>query len=216
MRAQPADIGNGVLRAVALRLDAEAPPVERRPLAGADEPPPVDNRLLPRRTVIPGSGRNQKRVAHFEIGETAWHAGLSPLLVSREFYSLAISAGSSAAVPNGQFVASPLSLWATLDIGTRHEQICRPRPHWRRIDTGNGCRSCLGLPVITCFLGPESNDFNRLVVISFDPARQRAGGRSNRCGRANLTVARDNLYLNLAADLLQMQQTAIDDLNFRL
>jgi hypothetical protein len=75
---------------------------------------------------------------------------------------------------------------------------------------------CLGLPVITCFLGPESNDFNRLVVISFDLARQRAGGRSNRCGRANLTVARDNLYLNLAADLLQMQQTAIDDLNFRL
>jgi hypothetical protein len=75
---------------------------------------------------------------------------------------------------------------------------------------------CLGLPVITCFLGPESNDFNRLIVISFDLARRHASGRSKRGGRANLTAARDNLYLNLAADLLQVQQTAIDDLNFRL
>jgi len=30
---------------------------------------------------------------------------------------------------------------------------------------------CLGLPVITCFLGPESNHFSGLVVISFDLAR---------------------------------------------
>jgi hypothetical protein len=55
-----------------------------------------------------------------------------------------------------------------------------------------------------------------LVVISFDLARRRASGRAKRGGRANLTAARDNLYLNLAADLVQVQQTATDDLNFRL
>jgi hypothetical protein len=75
---------------------------------------------------------------------------------------------------------------------------------------------CLGLPVITCFLGTEYNDFNGLVVISFDLARDAQAVVQKRGGRVNLTAARDNLYLNLAADLLQVQQTAIDDLNLRL
>jgi hypothetical protein len=51
-----------------------------------------------------------------------------------------------------------------------------------------------------------------LVLISFFLGREtRASGRSKRGGRANLTAARDNLYLNLAADSLQVQQTVIDD-----
>jgi hypothetical protein len=77
MRAQPADIGNRILRAVAFRFDAEAPLVERRPFAGADEPPLVEDRLLLKRQAIPSSGRNQSRVAHFEIGETAGHTGFN-------------------------------------------------------------------------------------------------------------------------------------------
>jgi hypothetical protein len=55
-----------------------------------------------------------------------------------------------------------------------------------------------------------------LVVISFDLARDAQAVVQKRGGRVNLTAARDNLYLNLAADLLQVQQTAIDDLNLRL
>jgi hypothetical protein len=61
--------------------------------------------------------------------------------------------------------------------------------------------------------------FSRAGTKSFQwLGRERATrGRSPKGGtRANLTAARDNLYLNLAADLLQVQQTAIDDLNFRL
>jgi hypothetical protein len=58
VRAQSADIGDGVLPAVAFRFDAEAPPVERRPFAGADEPLLVDDRLLPRREVVSSGGRN--------------------------------------------------------------------------------------------------------------------------------------------------------------
>jgi hypothetical protein len=75
------------------------------------------------------------------------------------------------------------------------------------------------LPWPSCYhllLGTEYNDFNGLVVISFDLARDAQAVVQKRGGRANLTAARDNLYLNLAADLLQVQQTAIDDLNFRL
>ena len=53
MRAQPADIGNRIFRAIAFRFDAEAPLVERRPFTGVDEPPLVDDRLLPRWEVNP-------------------------------------------------------------------------------------------------------------------------------------------------------------------
>jgi hypothetical protein len=78
------------------------------------------------------------------------------------------------------------------------------------------CRKSLPIrlrrPVITCFLGLESRNLNDLVLISFFLAREtRAGGRSKRGGRANWTAACDNLYLNLAADSLQVQQTVIDD-----
>lgn len=69
------------------------------------------------------------------------------------------------------------------------------------------------LPWPSCyhlFLGPESNHFNCLIVISFDLARDaRAVVQSGAVGQI-LTAARDNLYLNLAADLLQVQQTVID------
>ena len=75
---------------------------------------------------------------------------------------------------------------------------------------------CFGLPVITCFSETESNDLNSLIVISFDLVRDaRAVVQIGAVGQI-LTAARDNLYLNLAVDLLQVQQTAIDDLNFRL
>ena len=62
------------------------------------------------------------------------------------------------------------------------------------------------------FPGPRIQKSHDLVRISFFLAREtRAGGRSKRGGRENLTAARDNLYLNLAADSLQMQQTVIGD-----
>jgi hypothetical protein len=65
---------------------------------------------------------------------------------------------------------------------------------------------CFGLPVITCFSETESNDLNSLIVISFDLVRD-----ARAVVQIGAVAARDNLYLNLAVDLLQVQQTAIDD-----
>jgi hypothetical protein len=63
-----------------------------------------------------------------------------------------------------------------------------------------------------CFPGLESRKSQRLGPDLFFLARETcAGGRSKRGGRANLMTARDNLYLNLAADSLQVQQTVTDD-----
>jgi hypothetical protein len=69
------------------------------------------------------------------------------------------------------------------------------------------------------FSGPRNKESQGLGPDLFfsSRARTRAGGRSKRggCskrgGRGNLTAARDNLYLNLAADSLQAQQTVMDD-----
>jgi hypothetical protein len=61
------------------------------------------------------------------------------------------------------------------------------------------------------FPGPRIQKSQRLGPDLFFLAREtRAGSRSKRGGRANSTAARDNLYLNIAADSLQVQQTVLD------
>jgi hypothetical protein len=65
-------------------------------------------------------------------------------------------------------------------------------------------------PVITCFPELQSRNLNDLVLISCFSCARRAE-RSFEAGRSGkLMIARDNLYLNLAADSLQVQQTKID------